>query len=434
MSEVSEVLEDIFGGKEEELSWGEQLRTESFFTKNDLKANTEKAKKFIKNYFHDAKSKKPEYFFIAYSAKSKGYYMQKSFSNVDEIQSLSYRYNVYFTPNSFYCRERSNQRIRKLKALYIDVDCRREPFKSLDIIHKYIFKHGILPYPHFVTFSGRGIQIIWIIHHTEDKRTWQKCQDYIHSVFKKRYPGWFDSCAQKRMNMNLKLPFTRSYESGNYTAYITISDPKEKIALKDFKKYIPKPKKQKGEKPKQKPYKKLQGIKTDQNLRYLIKTDIETLVDLREGHMPRCRMNCIFLLRLYMAKLGYAPEETLNYALWFNRNKFRDPLPEEEIEEHSWTAHDWPKKQFQYRHKIKTIIDKLRISTEEQKNLKILTLQKSAKQRNKSGMTQKQKKQRSISLVKEALQEEPNLSIRQIAKKTELSRSYVQKILKNEEL
>lgn len=111
--------------------------------------------------------------FIAIAAKKDKEYDQYHYKVGDLTynigKAISLNANIYMTPNSFFMPRRKVENIRKLNALYIDIDYYNiENLKTYDhekvlaILENDYFGEDI-PEPSFAIFTGRGLAVYWLI-------------------------------------------------------------------------------------------------------------------------------------------------------------------------------------------------------------------------------------------------------------------------------
>ena len=111
--------------------------------------------------------------FIAIAGKRDTEYVQYHYK-VDDLtynigKAISLNANIYITPNSFFIPKRKIENIRKLNALYIDIDYYNiENLKGYDhervlaILENDYFGQDV-PEPSFVIFTGHGLAVYWLL-------------------------------------------------------------------------------------------------------------------------------------------------------------------------------------------------------------------------------------------------------------------------------
>lgn len=99
------------------------------------------------------------------------------------IQSDLFGENIYVSMNTFFTNERLVERLKRLNALYVDIDCYNmglDKNKVLMDLQDNIFDTAI-PCPTFVIDSGRGLYLIWKLQN-EDRNAlprWKNVQEYL---------------------------------------------------------------------------------------------------------------------------------------------------------------------------------------------------------------------------------------------------------------
>jgi len=77
--------------------------------------------------------------------------------------------NVYITPNSFFKPFRKIENIRKLNALYLDIDFynlekfENHTFEAIKYELEHDYFKSVIPLPNFIVNTGRGAAIYWLI-------------------------------------------------------------------------------------------------------------------------------------------------------------------------------------------------------------------------------------------------------------------------------
>src|SRR5690606_24952701 len=100
----------------------------------------------------------------------KQYQINPAYMNEDETEQYLKQFDnqsdIYMSMNTFYIPRRKTIYARKLRSLYVDIDCYTvglTPEQALNIADKEVFQKGILPLPNYYTFSGQGLYFVWLI-------------------------------------------------------------------------------------------------------------------------------------------------------------------------------------------------------------------------------------------------------------------------------
>ena len=371
--------------------------------------------------------------------------------------------NIYITANSFFKPSRTIESIRKLNALYIDLDYYKiEKYKDytaeemIEVLEEKYFGESI-PKPTMITFTGRGLGIYWAINNLPYMALplWNTVQKYILYKLK---PVGADSISIDASRL-LRLCGTTNLKSKKGT-YIIYSNESTVYNLRDIQKeYLPvlSKKKTKVKKISTSKEGRIINIYNLHNLHFARLNDLIKLVEMRHGFCRNgngvlvqkgSREKMVFLYRYWSCCYTADPKAALESTLEFN-SKFNLPLKESEVIEASksaekayeaWLEHQNKKKnklndkvekeaetKFDgYNYRNKTLIAMLNITEEEMQELStIITLEEKRrrdkanrwnKRRDGEGLT---KKQREMKILKEKVNElsREGLSIRKIAKK-----------------
>ena len=132
--------------------------------------------------------------------------------------------NVYISMNTFYINQRSVDCLKRLNALYVDIDCYKmglDKATVLDELQNDYFDSAI-PCPTFVVDSGRGLYLIWKLRN-EDRNAlprWTKVQEYFTGMLKEF--GADPAC--KDSARILRIPFSRNTKSETTVEIIEFHD------------------------------------------------------------------------------------------------------------------------------------------------------------------------------------------------------------------
>lgn len=363
--------------------------------------------------------------------------------------------NLYVSPNSFYKPFRKIENVRKLNALYIDLDYYKlDKFKNLtpeQIIWQLEEDYFNIDVPkaNFIVITGRGLAIYWLIEPIPYKALplWNAIQKYFQKELKEigADPKSIDATRVMR------LAGSTNQKNGQSTELLFYD--KNRYNLREIQKeylphltpYVKKPNyKKRGKKS------KVVKLFTIYKLHYARLCDIVKLQDLRHGYC-RCEKGKLiktgqrefmcFLYRYwscsYENDLNKALEDTLDFnkrfVLPLSCNEVISQTKAAEKAYKEWTMNDFSitKKKVDklckdsmgyaylgYNYTNKTLIELLNITQEEMKHLITIIDKKEVKRRNNERTKERQKAKR---------RNENGLTRRQIAK---LKRSKLIKELK----
>ncbi len=406
--------------------------------------------------------------FIAIAAKKDKEYVQYHYK-VDDLahnigKAISLDANIYMTPNSFFMPKRKIENIRKLNALYIDIDYYNiENLKTHDhervlaILENDYFGQEV-PEPSFAIFTGHGLAVYWLIEAVPIKALplWNAVQKYFLGKLKEMGA---DSKSIDGARV-MRLAGTINNKTGQ-RAKLYMYDEKLVYTLKDIQEdylpqltpYIKNPAyKGRGRKA------KVVNFYTLYSLHYARLNDILKLQEIRDGY---CRNNdgtlqeegqrelMCFLYRYWYCCYCNDPKQALQNTLEFNQG-LRKPLSNTEVEKITEQAEkayrewllDSPNgvyKRGGYNYKNETLISLLNI-TEDEMRVLITIIDKKEKvrrdskkkrdeRRNEAGLTSReQQKQDTIEAVEELYKK--GYKQVEIAKELSLTKGRVSQIIK----
>ncbi|MBC2457731.1 DNA-binding response regulator [Clostridium beijerinckii] len=383
--------------------------------------------------------------FIAIAAKKDKEYVQYHYK-VDDLtynigKAVSLDANIYITPNSFFMPKRKIENIRKLNALYIDIDYYNiEKLKSYDherilaILENDYFGQDV-PEPSFVIYTGRGLAIYWLIEPVPIKvlPLWNSIQKFFVDKLKDMGADSksIDGARIMRLagSINDKTGLRSKLYMYDENLVYTLRDIQNDY-LPQLTPYIKNPAyKGKGRKA------KVVNFYTLYSLHYARLNDILKLQELRSGY---CRNNdgklteegqrefMCFLYRYWYCCYCNDPGQALENALEFNQG-FRKPLVNNEVEKITMQAEkayekwllDSPNgvyKRGGYNYKNETLIEKLNITDEEMKvmttiinpseKLRRKLLKERESRRNEDGLTKREQQKRDTIKAVQELKEQ----------------------------
>ncbi|WP_455539511.1 winged helix-turn-helix transcriptional regulator [Terrisporobacter sp.] len=389
---------------------------------------------------------------------------------LDNIKSL--KTNTYISVNSFYIAKRSLSTLRYINALYVDLDCCIEGYHitedevnyAITILEQDYFNRRV-PEPTLIVRSGRGLHLYWKIDHLPKQALpyWTVVQNAIFEELEdfnkdfnilKADKNAVDCARVLRLvgTVNTKnntiCTLEELYEENNYTLSEIVKEYFPHVNSINNKEKKSRTKKER----------KVRALYNIYTLHYARLQDIQTLQELRSGECDGMREFMCFLFRYYSCLYNKDKELSLEETLEFN-SKFTNPLTLEEVTNNTrsaevaydaWEQHmnlDSPKwdkdskgyKFNGYNYKTSTLIDKLKITKEEQHKLKTLigkelkleryNTKRKKDRRNENGMTSRE--QQKYDLIKK-VKELKNQGLKQkdIAEKLEISKGRVSQIIK----
>ena len=379
--------------------------------------------------------------YIAIAAKKDKEYVQYHYKVNDLTynigKAISLDANIYMTPNSFFMPKRKIENIRKLNALYIDIDYYNiENLKTYDherilaILENDYFGQDV-PEPSFVIYTGRGLAVYWLIEPVPIKvlPLWNSIQKFFVDKLKDMGADSKSIDGARIMRLAGSINDKTGQRSKLYmydeNLVYTLRDIQNDY-LPQLTPYINNPAyKGRGRKA------KVVNFYTLYSLHYARLNDILKLQELRDGY---CRNNdgtlteegqrefMCFLYRYWYCCYCNDPKQALENALEFNQG-FKIPLANNEVEKitvqaekayETWLL-DSPNgvyKRGGYNYKNETLIEKLSITDDEMKvmttiinpseKLRRQLVKEKEARRNEDGLTKReQQKQNTIKAVQE---------------------------------
>ncbi len=114
------------------------------------------------------------------------YLPKRRVENIRQFRALfqDIEEDVFLSPNTMYLPKRRVENIRQFRALFQDIDCESMGLEKAETVYMIWIMHYEckIPKPTMVTDSGRGIHLYWRIKNAPfgALNTWQELQDYIY--------------------------------------------------------------------------------------------------------------------------------------------------------------------------------------------------------------------------------------------------------------
>ena len=386
-----------------------------------------------------------------------------------ELRSIVEEYilenDVYITPNTMYKRQRRVANIRQFRALYQDLDIHKLGYNKAEVVWSiYILAYeGKIPMPSMIVDSGRGLHLYWKIKNAPfgALKTWQELQDYLYYQLKHLNA---DKQATDGARI-LRLPNTVNSKDNSICEVIDIKDDLEYSMYDLREKYLNYSYNKQLEFQETKSIKKNTRVISNKffnsySLHMARVEDIETLCKLRNYNLTNYR-NMVIHCYAYWKGIYIRDINELESEVIELNNSFTEPLKETEIQAvircipkaidkfieyeqglrsgETKRASKGMKDKGGYWYKNETLIERLNITTEEQKYMKTIigieekyrrkNEKRRDERRNENGLTKKQQELADLKLKIDELQKE-GMSIRQIAETLGKSKGTIQNILK----
>lgn len=363
--------------------------------------------------------------------------------------------DIYYSQNSFFKPQRRIDNIRQLRSLYVDLDVYTKGMKPEWVLGKLEHEYfgQAIPEPNMVIFSGRGLVLIWNIEPIPFMAMplWRAVENYLTEqlgdlgadakatdparIF--RLAGTINSKSKAIVRAEYRHAYRYDIHQLQFD-YLPELSPKNQQP----KKRGPKP--------------KVVRMFNTYTLHLARARDLAKLVELRHGEVNNYREYICFLYRYFTCCYTSDPQQALEDTLDLN-SEFTDPLPEREVisatksAEKAWAAKSDAKADAVakamgypgagYRLKNSKIIEWLDITPEEQRELSTIIGPQEKRKRNTEakrasrraqGMKPREEylseaEQKRI-LIRKAIEENPQMSVRALAQKTGLSKSAIQRV------
>ncbi|MGL4914187.1 MAG: hypothetical protein ACRC3Y_17325 [Romboutsia sp.] len=315
----------------------------------------------------------------------------------DIVEELQNQEDVFLSPNTMYRPKRRVENIRQFRSLFQDMDCENIGLQKSEVVSKVwtLYEEGKIPQPTMITDSGRGVHLYWIIKNAPygALNTWQELQDYI--FYQLKHLG-ADRKATDGARV-LRLPGTINSRCETDCKVLYIDNELEYSIYELREKYL-------NYKPKVHQMQMEQSKKIDNrvisnrffnsySLHMERANDIQTLCKLRKYDMTGFRNMLVHCYAYWKGIYVRDTYELENVVIEFN-NAFTDPLKETEIRAilrcvpkavdkfiaYEQGLRSGEKKRVSkgmrdkegYWYKNETLIDRLDISSSEQKHMKTI--------------------------------------------------------------
>lgn len=369
----------------------------------------------------------------------------------DDVIRDFVHYDCYVSLNSFYRMKRGNAHLRTLHNLYVDLDCYNVNMSVDSVMYalENDYFNQSIPTPNLVVYSGRGIQLIWNIEAISGLaiERWSIVQRAICDELK---VFGADSQAIDASRV-FRLPASVNSKSNEVVRYDQLHDHEYDLMElgEEYFDILPKQNCEKFPiKPHSKP-KKRPSINIGINYYSLTQArlnDLETLIKLRSGKMNGHRERLLFLAR-YFALCITKNKQSAVKKIHFLNGLFDEPIGTCELIQATASAEEYFKGNG-LNIGNKCIIEWLNITPVEQSKLSTII---NKEEKSKRDRARKQKARRDSGVdtrvqynrkrlkavirnakrIKLAQCIFPNMSVREIAVKVGLSKTYVWKLLQD---
>lgn len=333
--------------------------------------------------------------------------------------------------------KRTNENVSQINWLWVDIDCDSDSpdwaYSTVMKIETSKIMGNVIPDPTLTVFSGRGVWLMWQIDPISPRNKismpiWRKLMKQFGEVLR---PYGADQKTGDPARL-MRLAGSINSKSGQKVSINQHSW--QSYDIKELaEKYLPpsranrKTKKPREEgKTREGATNKPKNLFTLHSQNYTRFHDIERLVTIRNGNLTGYRNEILFIYALYSMYYHGDINAVARSTARLN-DSFSEPLDSGEVEGIIRSVEN-NSDEGKYQHKTATIIRKLDISVEEQKQMKTLISAEEKRERDKlrkreerGGLSQSErqaknkekneaKKQQKIEALRKAIHENPNLS------------------------
>lgn len=383
-----------------------------------------------------------------------GQVMQRHFK-LDQLNDDVLRdwvtYDSYMSLNSFYRPVRGNAHLRQLSNLYVDLDCYNvnlTPEQVLAALESDYFNRSI-PLPNIVLYSGRGLGLIWHIEPTSGLalERWGIVQ---RAIFEKLKEFGADPSITTDGARIFRLPASVNSKSNEVVRYDVLHNHEYDIKSigADYFGIIAK-------KPREKAQKRTRTSKKRTSIKYGFNgftlaqarlKDFETLIQMREGEMRGHRERLLFLARFYAQRITNNDDAAIQKIEYLN-GLFVMPLKQSELVKATQSAVSYVKDGTGINISNATLIEWFGITAAEQEQLTTIISKKEKRERDRVAKEKARrsagiqtKAQYNVKRAKAVLRHVkrlklivamyPTASLRELAERFGMSKTYVADLLK----
>lgn len=281
----------------------------------------------------------------------------------DEILNSAGQEDRYFSINSYYSEHRNTDSVRHLNAIVLDYDFYKlDDYQDLSPAEMFEIIRPTLPVePTFAVDSGRGLYLIFAIHHCPYQATnLYKC---VYDELQKQQQPYGADPKATLVTQVIRIPGTVNSRSGRTVEVISVSENRYTLTeLADL--ILPFTREQvqsyKKNKKKAKSFTSTTSTQFGRDLQKLIY--LRNKAGVSDGYREQ-------LLYLYWESLLWTnlPEQSIQNKVLAMNSYFSSPMDEKTV-----LRQCKPAKKYKFRSSKKTIISKLAITDDEMKSLQFL--------------------------------------------------------------
>lgn len=282
--------------------------------------------------------------------------------------------DTFISVNTFYTPKRLQTNLKEIRAQFVDIDCYNAGMtaEAAAVLLQDQYFGKVLPPPNFMIYSGRGLNLIWLIRPMSGLAIdrWDHLQ---RAIFKTVESIGADSKALDAARV-FRISGTYNTKSGRQVYGRILHDhiyTHEEILEQYFPKLNTRPARKKAPKKAARVPQERSGsvahLFTDYSLVKTRMEDVERLVTLRSGEMPNCREYALFLYRYWCLATYQGDEERAAACVLELNSRFSEPLPEREALGDTKSAERYYKSEEPFRITNRRVIEWLKIQPEEER-------------------------------------------------------------------
>lgn len=376
----------------------------------------------------------------------------------DIVEEIEEQLDFFITPNTFFKPQRQVNNIRQFRALFMDLDTGEDDKQFVAYKVFELADEGLIPRPTMIVDSGRGIHVYWRIKNApyQALNTWQELQDLFYARLK---PLGADIRATDGARI-LRLPNTINSRN-NVECRVIWQDNEAEYSMYDLREEYLHEKYKKSIAKINKTDRKIvaNAFFNSYSLHITRAEDLETLVKLRNGNMNGSR-NMALHCYAYWKGIYIRDIEKLTEVVEEFNNSFTKPLKDSEVRAVLRCIPKAVDKFLEYEqgircglnkrvtkgmkdkggywYKNETLIERLEITDQEQRELKTIigtrvkydrkNEKRNKARRNEAGLTPKQVELKEFKIKVLELKEK-GLNNSEIARKLNIDRKKVSRLV-----
>ena len=393
--------------------------------------------------------------YVAVATKNAaGEWTEKSYPSGVWVEKLVQHKDLscYVSVNSFFIPKRNNANARHINAFYVDLDHYKESLSQDEVLAAidFLVDTDRLPEPTMVIDSGRGLYSMWLIESVPAKfKSVQKLYTHIEKHLIDVLKEWGSDSQASDVARVLKAPSTYHHITGKMVEVLRYN--KKHYTMRFIQQWFNEStdydaekiaQRKSTKKPKPKSKVKLERLYNAYTLAIARSEDLTKICEIRSYEMNGCR-NALLHIYCYQMFLIHNNYHIVRSKVFDLNERLTEPVDKENVTAlvktclRAYERHrEDPTKGYNY--KNETIINKVKITVDEQQHLKtIIGKEEKYKRKNKSrkesrrqdGLTTRERTlNENLKNVSELLKQ--GLKQKEIAEKLGLTKGRVSQLVK----